>query len=299
MDLPRTATATFAMRRGVAASSRQRSHADSSSGIASALEGSSTAARGVTKAAELDRKWLAEVRQPGYVPPDASWPKQRPRRADAPNLRRSFEECGALDGGVRCHALGTAYAFSLLGGVLFGHSESDEDGEQQTSEAEAGEAVALLRQLAASNAVAACGLAMCLMDGVGGDVDEAQAVEHYTRAAEQGYEHAQHALGCALYLGEGTAALRVRTSGTAGSLPGPPERHVHAGRVLLEGIGVAAAAGGLRWLFAAGERGHVRARESAASSSACLSAAPSTRSPSQARPQAVERAVRRRAGITR
>ena len=250
----------------VASSLSSGAYADSSSSGAFAKEGSSSA-RGVTKAVELDRKWLAEERQPGYVPPDASWPKQRPRRAEAPSLRRSFEECGGLDGGERCHALGTAYAFSLLGGVLFGHSEDEEDGEPQTSEAEAeaqaSEAVGLLRRLAAKDVVAACGLAMCLMDGVGSAVDEAKAIEHYTRAAEQGYEHAQHALGCAYYLGEGAAVDYHRAYewyGRAAS-QGHPNAMFMLGEFLLEGIGVAAdREAAVRWFFAAGERGHVGAR---------------------------------------
>ena len=98
---------------------------------------------------------------------------------------------------------------------------------------------------------------------MGGDVDEAQAVEHYTRAAEQGYEHAQHALGCALYLGEGTAVDYRRAYewyGRAAS-QGHPNAMFMLGEFLLEGIGVAAdREAAFRWLFAAGERGHVGAR---------------------------------------
>ena len=166
-------------------------------------------------AARLDKRWLAEETKPGYVPPDASWPKQRPHRADVPSLRASFQDCGGVEAGARCHALGAALAFGLLGGVLFGHALEPEE-ESSTAdaavlEAEASEGASLLADLAnGGSAEAACGYAMCLLEGTGVAEDGARGIAYLQMSADAGYQHAQHALGCAFYLGEGTAVDEQR-----------------------------------------------------------------------------------------
>mmetsp|Transcript_46263 Transcript_46263/g.76519 ORF Transcript_46263/g.76519 Transcript_46263/m.76519 type:complete len:298 (-) Transcript_46263:54-947(-) len=232
----------------------------------------------ISRAAMLDRKWLAEEVLPGYLPPDASWPQpsERPRRADIPHLRVEFARCVSLECGSQCSSLGALLGFGLLGGVLFGHqmvhdnddnetSTPDTDAASEMMYEQASEGFRLLRVLAdAGSAEAACGVGMCLLYGHGGqEEDDAQALHYFTRSAEAGYEHAQHALGCAFYLGEGTsvdyaqAVLWFKRAAAQGH----PNAMFLLGECLLEGIGVSPdRAAAFQWFFAAGERGHVGAR---------------------------------------
>lgn len=214
----------------------------------------------------LDRKWLAEEVLPGYLPPDASWPRDGPRRTDVSRLRDEFARCGGVDGGSRCSNLGTLLGFGLLGGVLFGHNVEEEDeGDSRTIEQQSSEGFRLLRLLAdAGSAEAACGAAMCFMYGHGGqEEDDAQAIHYFTRSAEAGYGHAQHALGCAFYLGEGVPVDYTRAVlwFQHAAAQGHPNAMFLLGECLLEGTGVKQdRAAAFQWFFAAGESGHVGAR---------------------------------------
>ena len=164
----------------------------------------------------------------------------------------------------RCHLIGTSLAIGLLGGVLFGHSDEQVTDEQAAGE-RATEGIELLQALAArGSAVAACGLGMCLMDGHGVDVDEEQAVSFCFQSAEAGYQHGQHALGCAFYLGTGVEAdtsQAVRWFERAAA-QGHPNAMFMLGEILLDGAATGAPGREVayHWLMKAGELGHVGAR---------------------------------------
>ena len=224
----------------------------------------------IARAALLNTKWLSEERQPEYCPPDASWPKVRPYRSQLPELRQAFADCGGLLGDGPCHSKGSLLAFALLGGVLFGHAEPEDDDEtpesEEMSEAHAAEGVNLLRLLADAGQAeeAACGFAMCLAEGHGGkEADEQAAIQYYAKSAAMGYPHAQHALGCAYYLGEGTDVDEARAVHffSLAAEQGHPNAMYMLGECMLEGKGTPVAREkAFGWLFAAGEAGHVGAR---------------------------------------
>ena len=242
-----------------------------SASIPSAATDSGVRTADQERAAHLNEKWLREEMASGYVPPDASWPKGRPRRTEVPTLRRDFEGCGGISH-RRCEAIGVELAFALLGRVLFGHSEQDEQEEaDEAAAADEIEGVCLLRDLAnAGSPVAACGYAMCLADGHGelntdaSSSSSSRAIDFYTFSAQAGYEHAQHALGCAYYLGEGTAVDERRAVEwfERAAAQGHPNAQFMLGECLLEGVGVEQAdpAAAMQWFFRAGEQGHVGAR---------------------------------------
>jgi hypothetical protein len=259
-----------------------RAHAEEAQQMAHAEEAQQMDSDNAERvAARLHEKWLQEEVRQDYVPPDASWPPQvsRPRRSEIPGLRCDvLATCKAGEAaGSRCQAVKLRLAFALLGGVLFGHAGPDQEGADdgvdnpETTEAalvdDASEGVQILHALADHLPEAACGYAMCLMDGHGlGEAadDEAAAISYYTRAAEAGYVHAQHALAVALYLGEGTAVDEKRAVHwfERAAAQGHPNAQFMLGEMLLEGSGVPQAdpMAAMRLFFAAGELGHVGAR---------------------------------------
>ena len=209
---------------------------------------------------EAHERWSSEERKPNYVPPDASWPPPASRHGaeEIPSLRQQLERCGGTNAS-RCHHLGTALATALLGGVLFGHSATEEPADA----ASAVEGASLLSELMHHGcAEAACALGMCFMDGLGVELDESEAVVCYRRSAEAGYVHGQHALGCAYYLGEGTAADQASAAYwfERAALQGHPNACFLLGECLLDEGCSAARANALPWFMAAAERGHVGAR---------------------------------------
>ena len=212
-------------------------------------------------------RWLVEEADPDYTPPDGSWPEpaERPRPEDEATLRRSLAKCGEVTDD-KCHRIGAQLAICLLGGALSPSASPAAQPLADPKPESIQEGVMLLQTLSARGcADAACGLGLCYENGLGVEADVELAVEYFTIAAEHGHKHGQNALGCAYYLGEGTESVdakiavewfeRAATQSHAGAM-------FMLGECLLAGAGVELDRdAAYRWFLAAGELGHVGARE--------------------------------------
>ena len=182
-------------------------------------------------------------------------------------LQEASGACGGADA-ASCHRTTFSLAVALLGGALFGH-DSTPAGEQEPTDDERAQGVALLRRLAEQGMPEAlCGWALCLLDGELVPQDAPRAMACHRAAAAGGLAQSMHELGVIYYTGElcdqgvpADAAIAVRWLCQAAE-HGVPSSMYLLGECLLEGSGCAAnEAAAFRWFEAAGELGHRGARQ--------------------------------------